>query len=532
MSFHIFTDGFDQSIDQVTMRGSYDSAESASVDVRMDWGYASFSEQSETLHFDDTANSFDRTVTVGRDRVMKFRAVGNDGTGERFGSTIFLKTFCAGSSFSTPASSAVTQISATVSCDINPSTVESGSTVIVEYRVSGEVPLQETSVIATLAPGAGTTTCSTTLLGLTPGLTYEYRFRLDRDTSNDPQSWSAFATFAAVGGAVTAVTNPASSIGSAGATLNGTVNAGGQANITYKFEYGLTTAYGSSTPAVAITGAQDEAVAANISGLTLSTTYHFRVVGLTGATPTNGADATFVTLATPAATSAEDEDVIFHAYAQYGVSTVIYFTLKEPSATNSDRFITAAAPFVAGDVKISKDGGALANVTNLPVQVASAQYSWTPTAAEMQCIKAQIFLIDQNGPVWRDAIIRIETTLALGNLLVVNPNGNGATISSSGGNGNGIHATGNGTGSGWLGTAGGTGAICNFFDTLEGAEPTGAIGNSASFKQILQYLKRRFFNRHEQTSALQTMKKDDSTTNLQTAVSSDDGTTQTIQKYI
>jgi hypothetical protein len=64
------------------------------------------------------------------------------------------------------------------------------------------------------------------------------------------------------------------------------------------------------------------------------------------------------------------------------------------------------------------------------------------------------------------------------------------------------------------------------WDEAEGAEPTGAIGSNASMRQIMQYVKRRHFNRVAQTSSVRTMYRDDSATMLQQQVVSDDGTTQ------
>jgi subtilisin family serine protease len=98
----------------------------------------------------------------------------------------------------------------------------------------------------------------------------------------------------------TAVTNPATAITDATATLNGTVNAA-DGSIAAKFEYGLTTAYGSTALASEnpVIGNTDTAVSAGIIGLLPNTTYHFRVV----AGSVNGADATFTTeMGTPVLT--------------------------------------------------------------------------------------------------------------------------------------------------------------------------------------------------------------------------------------
>jgi alpha-tubulin suppressor-like RCC1 family protein/phosphodiesterase/alkaline phosphatase D-like protein len=80
------------------------------------------------------------------------------------------------------------------------------------------------------------------------------------------------------------------------ATLNGRVNANGLGTRVY-FEYGLTTAYGSSAPQTPLTmnGSAAVAVSAALSGLLPDRTYHFRVVATIGSHTLNGADQTFTT---------------------------------------------------------------------------------------------------------------------------------------------------------------------------------------------------------------------------------------------
>jgi hypothetical protein len=70
----------------------------------------------------------------------------------------------------------------------------------------------------------------------------------------------------------------------------------GNAETTYRFEYGTTESYGQSTPDGTI-AAGDEvvSVAAHISGLSPGAAYHFRLVATNSAGPTNGPDRTFMT---------------------------------------------------------------------------------------------------------------------------------------------------------------------------------------------------------------------------------------------
>jgi hypothetical protein len=83
--------------------------------------------------------------------------------------------------------------------------------------------------------------------------------------------------------------------GSTTATLNGTVDPNGT-ETSYHFEYGTTTDYGLESPTqTAGSGSDPVAVQATISGLTASTTYHYRLV----AGDAKGVDRTFKTTAPP-----------------------------------------------------------------------------------------------------------------------------------------------------------------------------------------------------------------------------------------
>ncbi|MCX6874730.1 MAG: cadherin-like beta sandwich domain-containing protein, partial [Verrucomicrobia bacterium] len=96
-------------------------------------------------------------------------------------------------------------------------------------------------------------------------------------------------------------TAAATSITSAGATLNASVNANSNSTAA-SFEYGLTTAYGSTIAATPspVTGEEATAVSASPSGLIPGTTYHYRVNATNAAGSTTGADMTFATPSTNA----------------------------------------------------------------------------------------------------------------------------------------------------------------------------------------------------------------------------------------
>jgi hypothetical protein len=95
----------------------------------------------------------------------------------------------------------------------------------------------------------------------------------------------------------TVETDPASSVKQNSATLNATVNPEGSEVTACTFEYGTSPAYGSSVPCSSLPGAGTSpvAVSAAISGLSASTTYHFRISATNEGGVAVGADQSFGT---------------------------------------------------------------------------------------------------------------------------------------------------------------------------------------------------------------------------------------------
>src|SRR3990172_8817727 len=108
---------------------------------------------------------------------------------------------------------------------------------------------------------------------------------------------------------------------------------------------------------------------------------------------------------------------IHEKQGKYGVASTFYFTALVPSGTNSNRFFNAAVPWIAGDVLVVKDGGTPTNIGTLQTRVGTSPlYTLTLTAAEMSATDIQVYLVDADGPAWRDTIIHIETKQRLGKL--------------------------------------------------------------------------------------------------------------------
>jgi len=130
------------------------------------------------------------------------------------------------------------------------------------------------------------------------------------------------------------VTGVANGITYTAATLRGTANPNGIGTVF--FQYGTTTAYGSATPGVEITGSSSQNIAAALDGLNAETTYHYRIGITTGAGTIFGLDKVLLTtkapplVATGQASDVEDTKVkLIGAVDTNGSATTVHFEWGE-----------------------------------------------------------------------------------------------------------------------------------------------------------------------------------------------------------
>jgi hypothetical protein len=165
--------------------------------------------------------------------------------------------------------------------------------------------------------------------GLVPGTTYHFRVVADNGTGGPQQG--ADQTF---------VTAPAAAAGAVAVTaksamLRGTIDPHG-VSTSYHFNYGLTAAYGSSTPEVdGGAGDGERLVAQPIEGLRPSTTYHVQVVTQSGGVVRSGGDGVFVTAPAPVAVATFPTGVSTNAATLTGTASTF-------NAAGSYRFELAA----------------------------------------------------------------------------------------------------------------------------------------------------------------------------------------------
>ena len=135
---------------------------------------------------------------------------------------------------------------------------------------------------------------SPSVTGLNVSTTYYYRVRAYNGAGTSGNSNVISVTTLGPMGPPVVITNLATLIASFSVTLNGSVDPHHLPTTVY-FQYGTTTGYGLTTAIQSKTGNTYQNVAANISGLTTSTTYHFRVVATNSAGTRYGSDRTFTT---------------------------------------------------------------------------------------------------------------------------------------------------------------------------------------------------------------------------------------------
>lgn len=139
--------------------------------------------------------------------------------------------------------------------------------------------------------GSGEEAVSADLAALSPETTYYYRLVGANENGSYPAAAATFKTLPAVA----VQTEEATGLAAGSATLNGVVAPEGQSIAECFFEYGESEAYGQSKPceepaAAGIAGSGPVKVHAAITGLTVGSTYHFRLVASNASGMSHAAD--------------------------------------------------------------------------------------------------------------------------------------------------------------------------------------------------------------------------------------------------
>jgi plastocyanin len=183
----------------------------------------------------------------------------------------------------------VAAFSATLNGSVNPR----GATTMVNFQYGLTTAYGSNTPMQT-QNGNTVRAVSANIAGLLANRTYHFRIVAHNNGGTSFGPDRVFTTLTATGSPVV-TTNPATLIASFSATLNGSLNPHGLTT-TVSFQYGTTTSYGSTTPMQTQTGSTYRDIAANISGLSPNTLYHFRIVATNSAGTRFGGDRTFTTL--------------------------------------------------------------------------------------------------------------------------------------------------------------------------------------------------------------------------------------------
>jgi hypothetical protein len=177
---------------------------------------------------------------------------------------------------------------------------------VFEYRTAAEPAYGQHSVACSSSPGSGNApvAVSAEVSSLTPSTTYHYRVVASNARGAEGgTNYGSEVSFHVIGPpkieSVSAEV-PSGKAGQTHTTLRAQIDPEG-GETTYKFEYGESEAYGKSIPIPAGAIGSGEApvpVAAELSGLKVGATYHYRVSASNefSATPVVSADQTFTTV--------------------------------------------------------------------------------------------------------------------------------------------------------------------------------------------------------------------------------------------
>ncbi len=276
--------------------GSDSTVVTVEYGLTTEYGTTATAAQSPVAGTADTAVSAVLTL-LAPSTTYHYRVVGQNAAGTTYGADM---TFITGASdpnaptVTTEAASGLSTTGATLNGGVDPK--NQSTTVTFEYGLDTGYG---TTVTADQSPITGEWIFGVThtLTGLTPGTTYHYRVVAVNAFGT---SYGADRTFyTAAPGPPTAVTGAATGVGSGGATLNGTVNANNNVAVV-RFQYGLTTSYGSFAYAdqSPVDGTADTPVTLTLTGLSNTTTYHYRVMVQSTSGIVYGADMTFTTVST------------------------------------------------------------------------------------------------------------------------------------------------------------------------------------------------------------------------------------------
>ena len=326
-----------------------------------------------------------------------FRLVGANNAGTNYGSDQTFVTSPTEPSVTTDTATSVTIDGATLNGIVNPN--GASTTYYFEYGIT--TSYGSTTTVTEAGSGTSAVSVNAGISGLELNTTYHFRLVATNSVGTTNGSDQTFTTNALTPSVSTGL---ATSVTSNTATLNGTINPNG-ASTTYYFEYGITTAYGSTTITTSAgSGTSAVSVNANITGLSESTTYHFRLVATNSIGTTSGSDQTFTTsppvgptVTTGLATLITSDTVTLKGKVNpNGSSTEAYF---EYGTTTSYESFTSFEDIGAGtsSLTVSATISDLIPDTTYHYRLTATNIDGTSSGADMTFYTAIIYVSSSDG---------------------------------------------------------------------------------------------------------------------------------------
>ena len=291
-------------------------------------------------------------TALAADTAYHYRIVATNSGGSTEGPDETFKTLPDPPTVLSKAASSVTQTAATLNGTVDPN---GGEVSECEFEYGTTVSYGKTADCSAL-PGSGeaAVAVSAAITGLTADTAYHYRIVA---TNSGGSTEGPDETFKTLPDPPTVLSKAASSVTQTTATLNGSVNPNGGEVSKCEFEYGTTVAYGKTATCVPPPGSGEAAVAvsASLPGLSVNTTYHYRITALSPGGASFGVDGTFKTLPAPSTVVSGPASPTTQAPA---ILQVLAFHVQKPvqSLKLGSGSLTASASGVIG-VSVSCPAG-------------------------------------------------------------------------------------------------------------------------------------------------------------------------------
>jgi phosphodiesterase/alkaline phosphatase D-like protein len=304
--------------------------------VKFEWGTSTSYGYSTPFNQDPYIDTLDINIryhltSLNPNTLYHYRVVAQNHTGTSYSSDNTFTTLAKAPTATTTSAMAITGYNASLNGTVNAN--NSITNIIFQWGTTTSYG-QNVSAMPSQVSGTSNNNVNYSLSGLNPNTTYHYRVVATNAGGTTYGSDIQFTTSVV---APDATTQAATAISINNSTLNATVNPKNSSTTVF-FQWGLTTSYGNQAIAgTQLSGISPISVSLSISGLSINTTYHYRVKAVNAGGTTFGADGTFTT-------------------PSFGPTTYIELTTKDVSALNSTSAISGGDFMETGYLPVLQKG--------------------------------------------------------------------------------------------------------------------------------------------------------------------------------